>query len=80
MEVDSETKRAPDGSNFAEIYPLGLVPLVPERERAVILQYLCRSIAACFSCAAAVRANRQQQCGGVHLLHPIRFWARGAFC
>ena len=28
IEVDSETKRTSDGSDFAEIYPLGLVPLL----------------------------------------------------
>ena len=26
IEVDPKTKRTSDGSNFAEIYPLGLVP------------------------------------------------------
>ena len=63
MEVDSETKRAPDGSNFAEIYPLGLVPLVPERERAVILQYLqvdCRllQLRRCCTCKPATAVRR----------------------
>ena len=34
IEVDTETKRTSDGSDFAEIYPLGLVPrLAAERER-----------------------------------------------
>lgn len=28
IEVDPETKRTSDGSDFAEIYPLGLVPLL----------------------------------------------------
>ena len=46
IEVDPETKRASDGSDFAEIYPLGLVPLLRLddgsllSENAATLQYI----------------------------------------
>ena len=46
IEVDSKTKRTPDGANFAAIYPLGLVPLLRLddgsllSENAAILQYI----------------------------------------
>jgi glutathione S-transferase len=46
IEVDPETKRTSDGSDFAEIYPLGLVPLLRLddgsllSENAAILQYI----------------------------------------
>jgi glutathione S-transferase len=46
IEVDSETKRTPDGLHFAELYPLGLVPLLRLddgsllSENAAILQYV----------------------------------------
>ena len=46
IEVDSETKRTADGIHFAELYPLGLVPLLRLddgsllSENAAILQYV----------------------------------------
>ncbi len=46
IEVDPKTKRTPDGSNFAAIFPLGLVPLLRLddgsllSENAAILQYI----------------------------------------
>jgi glutathione S-transferase len=46
IEVNPKTKRTPDGSNFAAIYPLGLVPLLRLddgsllSENAAILQYI----------------------------------------
>ena len=46
IEVDPETKRTSDGSDFAEIYPLGLVPLLRLddgsllSENAATLQYI----------------------------------------
>ena len=46
VEVDPKTKRTPDGSNFAAIYPPGLVPLLRLddgsllSENAAILQYI----------------------------------------
>jgi glutathione S-transferase len=46
IEVDPKTKRTPDGSNFAAIHPLGLVPLLRLddgsllSENAAVLQYI----------------------------------------
>jgi glutathione S-transferase len=46
IEVDPKTKQTPDGSNFAAIFPLGLVPLLRLddgsllSENAAILQYI----------------------------------------
>jgi glutathione S-transferase len=46
IEVDPKTKGTPDGSNFAAIYPLGLVPLLRLddgsllSENAAVLQYI----------------------------------------
>src|SRR5579872_563755 len=46
IQVDSKTKRTPDGSNFAAVHPLGLVPLLRLddgsllSENAAILQYI----------------------------------------
>ena len=46
IEVDPKTKRTPDGSNFAAIYPRGLVPLLRLddgsllSENAAILQFI----------------------------------------
>lgn len=46
IEVDAKTKRTTDGANFAEIYPLGLVPLLRLDdgsllgENAAVLQYI----------------------------------------
>jgi glutathione S-transferase len=46
IEVDPETKQTPDGSNFAAIHPLGLVPLLRLddgsllSENAAVLQYI----------------------------------------
>lgn len=46
IEVDPETKRTPDGLHFAELYPLGMVPLLRLddgsllSENAAILQYV----------------------------------------
>jgi glutathione S-transferase len=50
IEVDSKTKRTPDGSNFAAIFPLGLVPLLRLddgsllSEIGAILQYIANRI------------------------------------
>jgi glutathione S-transferase len=46
IEVDPKSKRRPDGADYREIYPLGLVPLLRLddgsllRENAAILQYI----------------------------------------
>jgi len=46
LEVDAKTKRTPDGADYREIYPLGLVPLLRLddgtllSENAAILQYI----------------------------------------
>jgi glutathione S-transferase len=46
VEVDPKTKRTPDGANYFDIYPLGLVPLLRLddgsflSENAAILQYI----------------------------------------
>jgi len=46
IEVDPKTKRTPDGSNFAAIHPIGLVPLLRLddgsllSENAAVLQYI----------------------------------------
>ena len=46
IEVDPKSKRTPDGADYREIYPLGLVPLLRLddgsllRENAAILQYI----------------------------------------
>jgi glutathione S-transferase len=46
IEVDPKSKRTPDGTDYREIYPLGLVPLLRLddgsllRENAAILQYI----------------------------------------
>ena len=46
IEVDPETKRMPDGSDFAAIFPLGLVPLLRLddgsliSENAAVLQFI----------------------------------------
>src|SRR5579863_9103807 len=46
IEVDPKTKRTPDGSDFAAIHPLGLVPLLRLddgsllSENAAVLQYI----------------------------------------
>jgi glutathione S-transferase len=46
VEVDPKTKRTPDGANYFDIYPLGLVPLLRLddgsflSENAAILQYV----------------------------------------
>ena len=46
IEADPKTKRTPDGSNFAAVYPFGLVPLLRLddgsllSENAAVLQYI----------------------------------------
>jgi glutathione S-transferase len=46
IEVDPKSKRTPDGADYREIYPVGLVPLLRLddgsllRENAAILQYI----------------------------------------
>jgi glutathione S-transferase len=46
VEVDPKTKRTPDGANYSDVYPLGLVPLLRLddgsflSENAAILQYI----------------------------------------
>ena len=46
IEVDPKTKRTPDGANYLDVYPLGLVPLLRLddgsllSENAAILQYI----------------------------------------
>ena len=68
IEVDPKSKRTPDGADYREIYPLGLVPLLRLddgsllRENAAILQYIAARYpqAELVPADAAERARLQQ--------------------
>ena len=68
IEVDPKSKRTPDGADYREIYPLGLVPLLRLddgsllRENAAILQYIAARYpqAKLVPADAAERARLQQ--------------------
>jgi len=68
IEVDPKSKRTPDGVDYREIYPVGLVPLLRLddgsllRENAAILQYIAARYpqAALVPADAAERARVQQ--------------------
>ena len=68
IEVDPKSKRTPDGADYREIYPVGLVPLLRLddgsllRENAAILQYIAARYpqAELVPADAAERARLQQ--------------------
>ena len=68
IEVDPKSKRTPDGADYREIYPIGLVPLLRLddgsllRENAAILQYIAARYphAELVPADAAERARLQQ--------------------
>ena len=68
IEVDPKSKRTPDGADYREIYPVGLVPLLRLddgsllRENAAILQYIAARYAQAelVPADAAERARLQQ--------------------
>src|SRR4029078_7194182 len=68
IEVDPKSKRTPDGVDYREIYPVGLVPLLRLddgsllREKAAILQYIAARYpqAELVPADAAERARVQQ--------------------